>query len=287
MARPMVSVLIVTYESAQHIGKCLANLRLHAADCLRDVVVVDNASTDGSADLAFASAPQAAVIRNGGNLGFGRAMNIGAQSASGEYLLLLNPDCALHAGCVPELAHFLDHRLEAGACGPKMLTTSGRFDFSSRRGFPTPLNAFAYFSHLDRLFPRSHTLGGYQRRHVGSELEIETDALSGACMLVRRSVFEEVGGFDEDYFLFGDDIDLCWKIRRAGHEIWYIPTARVTHAKGASMVKQPELARREFYRSMHLFVDKRLRERYSIFSRMFTKAGIHAASLWAKTRGRR
>lgn len=286
-ARPCVSVIIVTYESSEHIGRCIASLRETAGEWLRDIMVVDNASSDGSADLAARMAPAVTLLRNEENVGFGRAMNQGARVASGEYLLLLNPDCTVHPQAVAELAHFLDHRATSGACGPLMTDQQGNFQYSSRRGFPTPLNSFAYFSRLDRIFPRSHSLGGYQRRHLDPRFEVETDSLSGACMLVRASVFRDLGGFDEDYFLFGDDIDLCWKIRHAGHEIWYVPSARVAHVKGASMSKHSQVAQREFYRSMHIFIDKRLRERYSGFSLALVRLGVAAAELWTKLRGGR
>ncbi len=287
IARPCVSVIIVTYESGEHIGHCIASLKETAREWLRDIVVVDNASSDGSADLVAQSAPDVTLLRNAENLGFGRAMNQGARAASGEYLLLLNPDCTAEPRAVAELAHFLDHRSTAGACGPQMVDQHGNFQYSSRRGFPTPLNSFAYFSRLDRMFPRSHSLGGYQRRHLDPRFEVETDSLSGACMLIRADLFRSLGGFDEDYFLFGDDIDLCWKIRHAGHEVWYVPSARVVHVKGASMSKHPQVAQREFYRSMHIFIDKRLRGRYSGFSLALVKLGVAAAEGWAKLRGGR
>jgi GT2 family glycosyltransferase len=139
---------------------------------------------------------------------------------------------------------------------------------------------------LDRLFPRNRALGGYHRRYLNPDLEVMADSLSGACMLVRKDVFDRVGGFDPDYFLFGDDIDLCWKIREASHEIWYVPSARTVHIKGASMRRAPGRAQREFYHSMRLFVDKRLRARYSAFSIALIKSGVHLAEAWARFRSR-
>ena len=285
--RPCVSVVIVTYESGEYIGSCLNSLSRTASPWLTDIVVVDNASSDDTLQQAKQAAPQAVFVPNDRNAGFGRAMNQGAAEATGEYILLLNPDATVESDAVAELAHFLDHRPQAAACGPKMLNPKGEFDYSSRRGFPTPLNSFAYFTGLERLFPRANVLKGYQRRHIDPNLEIATDSLSGACMMIRRDVFRQVGGFDEDYFLFGDDIDLCWKIREAGHEIWYVPSARVVHVKGASMKKSPRIAQREFYHSMHLFIDKRLRGRYSSLSLALVKTGVVCAELWTKLRGGR
>jgi GT2 family glycosyltransferase len=285
--RPCVSVVIVTYESAAHIGRCLTSLRDTAAGWLQDVIIIDNASTDGTADLIAREFPDVKLMRNSSNAGFGRAMNQGVRLATGEYLLILNPDCTIKPAAVGELAHFLDHRPQAASSGPMLLSEQGEYQYSSRRGFPTPLNSIGYFLGLDRLFPHSRALGGYLRRYVDPRQEVMTDSLSGACMLVRRDAFEQVGGFDEDYFLFGDDIDLCWKLREAGHEVWYVPSAQVMHVKGASMRKHPRVAQREFYRSMHLFIDKRLRGRYSPISLSIAKVGVIAAELWTKLRGGR
>ena len=285
--RPCVSVVIVTYESSAYIGRCLTTLFETAAGWLQDVVVVDNASSDGTADFVAHEFPTVQLIRSESNIGFGPGMNLGARQAMGEYLLILNPACTIKPGSVAELAHFLDHRPQAAACGPMLLSEQGGFQYSSRRGFPTPLNSVGYFFGLDRLFPRNRALGGYHRRYIDPQQEVMIDTLSGACMLVRREAFEKVGGFDEDYFLFGDDIDLCWKLRESGHEVWYVPSSQVIHVKGASMRQHPRLARREFYRSMHLFIDKRLRGRYSPVLLSVVKVGVGIAEFWTKLRGGR
>jgi hypothetical protein len=238
---------------------------------------VDNASHDGTADLVRQTFPQVRLIANRDNAGFGRAVNAAARSAGGEFLLILNPDTVVEPGAIAELVMFLRHRLQAGACGPKVIGPDGGFRHDCRRGFPTPMNAFGYFTGLDRVFPHSRKLGGYHRRWLSPDVEVTTDCLSGSCFLVRRSVFQSVGGFDEDYFLFGEDIDLCWKVRRAGIEIWFVPAARAIHAKGASMRFAPATARREFYRSMRLFVDKRLRPYYPRVILSVVKTGVRLA----------
>jgi GT2 family glycosyltransferase len=262
-------------------------LRQDAAGWLREIILMDNASTDDTVAYVQAEFPGVTVCRNAENIGFGRAMNLAAAASSGEYLLMLNPDCTVQPDAVADLADFLDHRQQAGACGPMVTSPNGEFQYVSRRGFPTPLNSVAYILGLDRMFPRSTALGGYHRRHVDPRLEITTEVLSGACMMVRRSIFEAVGGFDKDYFLFGEDIDLCWKIRQAGHEIWYLPSAKAMHVKGASMRSAPRMAQREFYHSMRLFVEKRLQSTYSPTSIVLIKTGVNMAEAWARFRSRR
>ncbi len=220
--------------------------------------MVDNHSSDNTPDYIRGNFPWVDVTTLENNLGYGGAINRVAPSCRGDYILILNPDVVVQNGTLRTLVEFLDLRPQAAACGPKLLSPEGRFRFESRRGFPTPLNSFAYISGLDRLFPFSRRLSGYQRRWLSPDFEVATDSLSGSCMMVRRNCFQEVGGFDESYFLFGEDIDLCWKLRHAGYENWYVPTAVVVHIKGASMKFAPGVARKEFYRSMLIYMDKRL-----------------------------
>jgi O-antigen biosynthesis protein len=277
--KPCVSVIIVTYESRDFIDACLASVSRTCREWIAEYCVVDNASQDGTTERFSARFPGVQLIVNTENIGFGRAVNAAARKCVGEYLLILNPDTIVMPEAVAGLIQFLQYRPQAGACGPKVISPDGRFRNDSRRGFPTPLNAFGYFSGLDRIFPQSRTFGGYHRRWLSPDREVIADCLSGSCLLIRRSLFESAGGFDEDYFLFGEDIDLCWKIKQAGWETWFVPSAVVVHAKGASMRFVPLTARREFYRSMRLFIDKRLTSRYSPIMLSMAKIGIGIAAM--------
>jgi len=282
---PRISVMVVTYESRPCIGACLDSLRDTAAPWIDGGFVVDNASRDGTAEWVREHHSWVSIIASDVNLGFGRAMNLAAKRASGEFLLIMNPDVVIHEGAVAELVRFLHFRPQAAACGPRIVDGEGRFSSDSRRGFPTPMSALGYFSGLDRLFPRSRSLGGYRLRWLPHDYEVIADALSGCCMMVRRTRFEDAGGFDEDYFLFGEDIDLCWKLRQNGGEVWYVPSATVTHAKGLSMRRSPHQASREFYRSMRLFIDKRLTSRYPRLLLSAMKLGMGLRSLCGKRFG--
>jgi GT2 family glycosyltransferase len=277
-----VSAIIVTYQSAQHIGTCLESLQATASEWLSECIIVDNASNDETVDLIRRNYPWVSIIANRENFGFGRAVNMGAMQAQGDSLFIVNPDTKLEPGAIESLALFLESRLQAGACGPKIVSPDGSFRRDSRRGFPTPLNALGYLTGFDHIFPGNRHVGGYHRRDISHDLEIVTDSLSGSCMMVRRSVFESIGGFDEDYFLFGEDIDLCWKIKHAGHEIWFVPSARVVHIKGASMHQAPAMAKREFYRSMRLFMDKRMKNEYSNVLFCMAKLGISLAEICSR-----
>jgi GT2 family glycosyltransferase len=277
--RACVSALIVTYESRSHIGACLESIERTAASLLAGCHIVDNCSSDGTADMLEAEFPQVDLIRNAENIGFGRAVNQAAARASGDYLLIVNPDTIIRPGTIESLVRFMDYRPGAGACGPKIVDFDGEFQYYCRRGFPTPLNSLAYLTGLDRLFPSSRRLSGYYRRDIPGDIEMITDSLAGCFMLVRREAFAHVGGFDEDYFLFGEDIDLCWKLKEAGFEVWYVPSAVAVHRKGASMSRARDVARREFYRAMKLFMDKRLTPHYSRITLAFAKMGVNLVSL--------
>jgi GT2 family glycosyltransferase len=277
-ARLCVSVIIVTYESKPHVAACLDSLYATARDWLADCQIVDNASRDSTVDFVQRNYGWARVIANAENVGYGRAINQAAATATGDYLLILNPDTVLDPHAVENLALFLDYRPQCAASGPKIVSQSGSFRVSARRGFPTPLNALGYLTGMDRLFPRSRALASYCLRGLSPDLEVAADSLSGACMMIRRRSFVDVGGFDEDYFLFGEDIDLCWKLKHSGSEIWYVPSAKLMHVKGASMKSSRQIAKREFYRSMHLFMDKRLSASYPRPVLWLTRLGVSAAA---------
>lgn len=280
--RPCITAIIVTYNSQREIADCLRSLHATAGDWLHECLIADNASADGTADFVAAHFQSATLTRNVENLGYGRAINRIAPAARGEFLLILNPDTVVQPGAIAALATCLDHRPQAAACGPQLRSKCGAIRLESRRGFPTPAAAFGYFTGLDRVFPHSRIWARYLMPGISPALEMRTDALSGSCMLVRRDRFLDVGGFDEDYFLFGEDIDLCWKLHHAGGEIWYVPSAIVTHIKGASMRQAAALARREFYRSMRLFMRKRLRGNGSAVGLRLASLGVALASLWGR-----
>jgi GT2 family glycosyltransferase len=279
--RPCVTAVIVTYQSSSEIVGCLKSLEDHAAGWITECRIVDNHSADGTADIAARDFPSAVVIRNRENLGYSKGVNIGAKQLATEYLLVLNPDTALKEKALSEMIRFMDHRGEAAACGPKLVGPDGAFQASCRRGFPTPYNTIGYYFGLDRLFPKSKKLSSYKRRAVAPDREAIAEVLSGACMLLRSDDFRSVNGFDEDYFLFGEDIDICWKLHHSGKELWYVPAAEVVHMKGSSMKQSRKRSRHEFYRSMLIYIDKRLSCEYSRFACLLMKAGVRCRWLLA------
>jgi GT2 family glycosyltransferase len=219
-------------------------------------VVVDNASTDGSVGAIQEAYPQAKVIRLEQNIGFGRANNAGLDATDSEFVLLLNPDVILKEGCVARLAVFLAAHPDAGAAGPRLERPDGRLDLAARRAFPSPLAALFRLTGLSKLFPNSPRFNRYNLGKVSPETIHEIDAGTAACLLVRRSAIDQIGFFDPDYFMYGEDLDLCYRLKRASWKIYFVPTATAVHIKGTSTRQATGPMLYEFHRAMWIFHKK-------------------------------
>jgi GT2 family glycosyltransferase len=278
-----LSIIIVTYNGREITLQTLdAYERALAADPRHryEIIVVDNASQDGVAD-AVAERYAARLTRNAENLGFSRANNIGFEESSGRYLLFSNPDIEVGEDTLPTLIALMDDHPPVGACTPFLqLVKTGDVDWGAHRGFPTPWASFTYMSGLARLFKRSRKLskvfGQYHLLDRDLACEHEVDAIRGGFFFVRRDVFQEAGRWDEDYFMYGEDLDLCFEIKELGYSIMFYPQARALHYHGmttglkehsralssadASARQRAYLA---FYDTMKIFYDKHYRKRYS------------------------
>jgi GT2 family glycosyltransferase len=253
---PTVSVVIVNYNAGDHLRVCLASL----ADTLQgvpwDAVVVDNSSTDGSSRVAEQFRHCVEVVRSETNVGFGSGVNRGVAATRGDLVLIINPDCRAVAGLVQALAGQMAQNPGCAVAGPRVLDPDGSVQ-GSARGDPTLLTGlFGRTSVLSRLFPGAAPV----RANVKAAEALKSgrscvavDWVSGACMLVRRAPFEEVGGFDEGYFLYWEDADLCRRLRARGYKICYVPGASVVHLVGQSSRTVRALAVREFHRSAYRY----------------------------------
>ncbi len=272
--QPKISVIIVTYQVQAYLAQCLNSLEAACQGLAAEVVIVDNASNDGTAEFVAQSYPKIPLIRNSDNVGFGRACNQGVRRTTGEYVLFLNPDTMVQNSSLAELASFLDHHPDAGIVGPRILGPDGRLQLACRRSFPTPAAALFRLLGLSRLFPRSRRLGRYNLTFLDPEIESEVDAVSGSCMMVRRSALDRIGGFDEEFFLYGEDLDLCHRVRTAGWKIMYTPATQIVHFKGQSARHNPLRTRLAFYNAMFLFSRKHVAARHSFLPRWILYAGI-------------
>jgi N-acetylglucosaminyl-diphospho-decaprenol L-rhamnosyltransferase len=251
-----VSVVIVSYESRDLLARCLAAL---AADAGRvatvETIVVDQASQDGTTAWLAAEHPGVHVVALPGNVGFGAGNNRGAAVASGRWLLLLNSDAFVRPGAIDELVRFAETRPAAGAVGPRLLWPDGHLQRSCRR-FPTVFRIATEYLYLRKLAPRSRALNGFYCGEFAHDAPRRVDWLTGACLLVRRELYERLGGFDEAFFLYSEEIDLLYRASRLGAETWYDPAAEVVHVWGGTAARASALALSEQARSRVRYLDK-------------------------------
>lgn len=248
---PRASAVIVNYNARDHLLGCLRSLR---ADGMEQIVVVDNESHDGSATAVARADPQAVFVSTGANLGFGKAANRGVAETDTEYVMILNPDTIVEPGATKMLAEVLDTEPGMAIVGPRVENPDGT-RYASARRFPDLTmaigHAFLGFIRPDNRFSRNYKMLDQDRRQAA-----DVDWVSGTCMLARRSAFDEVGGFDEEYFMYVEDVDLCWRLGRAGWRVGYEPRAGVVHTIGASSELAPYAMIAAHHRSLYRFATK-------------------------------
>ena len=260
---PAVSVIIVSYKVRHYIEQCVDSVLRSVPDA--QIIIVDNKSSDGSVEFLTARFPQATVIANSENLGFGKANNMALAQATGRYVLFLNPDTVVAGRTIPGCMDFMDSHPEIGAVGVRMQYGNGCFAPESRRSVPTPSVSFFHMSGLGRLFPRSHVFARYHLTYFDKNQPCRIEVVSGAYMFVRKEALDKTGGFDETFFMYGEDIDLSYRILKAGYENHYLPLP-IVHYKGESTVKTSYRYAKVFYDAMQIFYDKHFRNYSGLFS---------------------
>jgi len=221
-----------------------------------EVIVVDNNSSDNSIEYLTAKFPAVKYITNKGNTGFAKACNQGLQQAKGSYILFLNPDTIIPEDCFTKCVSFFEANKDAGAIGIKMLDGSGKFLKESKRSFPSPSTSLYKLFGLAKLFPRSKIFSRYHLGHLNENVNNEVDVLAGAFMMIKREVLDKVGGFDETFFMYGEDVDLSYRIQKAGFKNHYFAESSIIHFKGESTRKGSMNYVRMFYNAMSIFVRK-------------------------------
>lgn len=244
-----------------------------------EIIVVDNNSTDGSEIMIRDTFPNVKLIVNIENIGFARANNMGIQVSSGEYILILNPDTIIEEDTLGLCLEFMEKHHDAGALGPKMIDGKGNFLPESKRGLPTPLTALCKITGLNRLFPKSRLLNHYYLGHLPLN-EIHTvDVLTGAFMLTRRKVLDKVGLFDESFFMYGEDIDLSYRITLAGYNNYYFPKTTIIHYKGESTKRGSLNYVIIFYKAMKIFTHKHFKKQNSWWFSLLIDLAIYFRAL--------
>jgi N-acetylglucosaminyl-diphospho-decaprenol L-rhamnosyltransferase len=269
-----VSVVIVSYESRELLARCLAAL---AADAGRaatvETIVVDQASQDGTAAWLAAEHRDVRLVALSENVGFGAGNNRGAEVAAGRWLLLLNSDAFVRQGAIDELVRFAETRPAVGAVGPRLLWPDGRLQRSCRR-FPTVFRLATEYLYLRKLAPRSRALNGFYCGEFAHAAPRRVDWLTGACLLVRRELFERLGGFDEAFFLYSEEVDLLYRASELGAETWYDPAAEVAHVWGGTAARASARVLEEQARSHVRYLDKHVSRAAAGRARRVLLAGL-------------
>jgi GT2 family glycosyltransferase len=281
-----LSVIIVNYNVKYFLEQCLHSVMKAVQELDAEVIVVDNNSTDGSIEYLVPGFPAVIFIKNDSNTGFGKANNHALQSARGEYILFLNPDTIVPEDCFKKCIHFLDANPSAGACGIRMLDGSGLFLPESKRSFPTTAAAFYKLAGLAGLFPSSKKFNKYSLNYLDELSNHIVEVLAGAFMMIKKPVLDRIGGFDEQFFMYGEDIDLSYRMRQAGYENWYFAGSSIIHFKGESTKKESLKYLEMFYRAMIVFVNKHYKGNRAWITRSILKTGIGlraAASLFGNS----
>lgn len=291
-----LSVIIVNYNTKDLLGKLLFSIRKSKlGNYQKETIVVDNASKDHSVIEVQKIYPDVNLIINQQNLGFAKANNQGIKRAKGKYILFLNSDTILPDNTLKIMLDFMEENPRFAASTCKVELTNGKVDPACHRGFPTPWAAFTYFIGLEKLFPKIKILSHYHQFWKDLNSLHEVEAISGAFFMIRRSALNKVGIFDERFFIYAEDIDLCYRLKLMGELIAYNPHTKIIHYKTSSgrkinkstKITQNDRKIRErtskyFFETMRLFYDKHYRDRYPLFLRWLILKGIKIVSMIKK-----
>jgi GT2 family glycosyltransferase len=257
-----LSILILNYNTRELTLTCLQSVFSSSTSYTYEIILIDNASSDATILAVKEHFPQVTCIANTENVGFSKANNQGMKIAKGRYVLLLNSDTIVKPDTLDTMLRFMDENPSVGASGCKIVLPDGSLDKACKRGFPTPSASFYYAFGFSKLFPNIPRFNQYQLGYLDPDQEYPIDSLVGAFMLVRREAIDQVGMLDEEFFMYGEDIDWCYRIKQAGWVNYYYPRTQIVHYKGASSRKKPYKIIYEFHRAMILFHKKHFQRQY-------------------------
>lgn len=257
-----LSIIIVNYNTRDLLRNCLRSVYSSHSDLQYEVIVVDNGSPDDSVEMVQQEFPQAVLIASEINGGYAYANNLGLRQAQGQHALLLNPDTVLPPNALQDMLAFMQEHPDAGVAGPKLVLADGSLDLACRRSFPTLDIAFYRLVGLSKRYPHSPRYNRYNLGYLDPDQVAEVDSVVGAFMWIRRDALEQAGLLDERYFMYAEDIDLCYRIKvEHGWKVYYNPAVVVTHYKAQSTTKRFVPMTIEFYRAMWLFHKKHFAQR--------------------------
>ena len=253
-----LSIIIVNYNVKEFLQNLLHSAEKASSRISKEIIVIDNASDDGSVDIIKQKFPTVKLIENKNNIGFGSANNQGLKIAQGKYILFINPDCIVSENTFDKMISFFNEHPDCGLAGCKILNSDGSLQLACRRSFPGPWTSFTKVTGLSNLFPGSRIFARYNLTYLDENRTHEVDAVSGSFMMIKRDAYEKVGGFDDQFFMYGEDLDLCYRVQKAGFKVYYVPDTQIIHYKGESTKRSNLDETKLFYDAMHKFVKKHL-----------------------------
>ena len=253
-----LSVVVVNYNVKEFVSNLIESVKKAAHTLKIEIIISDNASQDGSPQYIREKYPEVILIANNENLGFGKANNQALAKAKGKYILMINPDTLVQEDTFLKMIKFFEGHPEAGLAGCKILNPDGTLQLACRRSFPGPWTSFTKVSGLSSVFPKSSLFARYNLTYLDENKTYEVDAVSGSFMMMRREVYNTIGGFDEQFFMYGEDLDLCYRVQKAGYKVFYVHNTTIIHYKGESTKRSSIDETKHFYNAQHLFVKKHL-----------------------------
>ncbi|MGC4073464.1 MAG: glycosyltransferase family 2 protein [Nibricoccus sp.] len=279
-----LSVIIVTYRSEREIGACLESIPRRMAGGDVEVIVVDNSPDMATAEIVATKFPEVKLLRTGENMGFGRANNRGFYESCGDYVLFLNPDTVSNLAAYETCVKTLNERPHAGVVSPRLVMGDGRMDLASRRGIPTLWDGFCRATGLAAVFPKWKPVAGYNLTYLDERGTYAVGSVNGAFLMTSRALLERVGLFDEEFFMYGEDLDFCHRFTLAGYEVVFIGGETVVHLKGASSSRETEKMSREFFEGSKKFFLKHFNPRHSWWVKLKYDLAFGLWERWARLR---
>jgi len=253
---PDLSIIVVNYNVKEFILNLLDSIDKCSPEITREIIVVDNNSDDGSVEAIQKLRPDVKLIANKSNLGFGKANNQGLEISRGKFILLLNPDTIVKEDTFRLMIKKFESKSELGMAGCKVLNPNGTLQLACRRSFPGPWISFTKVTGLSKMFPKSKLFARYNLTYKNENESCEVDAISGCFMFIKRGVYEKIGGFDPVFFMYGEDLDLCYRVQQSGYRVYYFHDTEIIHYKGESTRRSSIDETKVFYQAMNLFVKK-------------------------------
>ncbi len=269
-----LSIILVNWKTPDLTRNALASIYKETGGFNFEIIVVDNNSQDGSVEMIKREFPQVVLITNTDNLGFGKANNQALKIAKGDYIMFLNTDVVVLEGALNKLVHYLDQHQDVMMVGPRLLNKDLTFQHACRRRLPNPINSFFHLFGLTKIFKNSKLVNEYKQYDLSPDITGPAEALSGAAMMFRRRVYEEIGGFDERFFFYGEDLDFCKRVLDQGWKTVYVSEANIIHFGGQSSAKRRTQSLHNFYQAMWLYYKKHFYKKYNIIFSLVVWLGI-------------